>query len=301
MMEIARLIKEVSAVDVPVLITGESGTGKELVARSIHSRSARKDKPFLAINCAALPESLQESELFGHAKGAFTGAGESKKGLFEEADGGTLLLDEIGEMGPGTQVKLLRVLQDGEVRQVGSTHSTHVNIRILSSTNQPFSALTDQNRFRRDLLFRINVVRIHLPPLRERADDLPLLVDHFVSKFSERYQKPVRGVDADAMRLLRHHDWPGNIRELENCLKRSVILCAEPTIRARDLEALDTASGSGQAGGRLDEQEKGLILEALHRHGWNQKRTAVELGIGVTTLWRKIKKYGLTRSESPPA
>ncbi len=293
MKDILTLAEDVARADVPVLICGESGTGKELVARYIHCKSARVDKPFVAINCGALPESLQESEFFGHVKGAFTGAIEKKKGLFEEADGGTILLDEIGEMSLPSQVKLLRVLQDGEMRPVGSNKPQHVNVRILASTNQSLPALVKRDRFRKDLLFRIDVIRLVLPPLRERLEDIPALVDFFIRKHAERFQRPGTSISASALCILQEHTWPGNIRELENCIRRAVLLCKRDTIDASDLGVvLGTYSERGEAK-LLAEQERELILRTLERTNWNRKRAALELGIGTTTLWRKIKRFGL--------
>lgn len=293
MKDILTLAEDVARADVPVLICGESGTGKELVARYIHCKSARVDKPFVAINCGALPESLQESEFFGHVKGAFTGAIEKKKGLFEEADGGTILLDEIGEMSLPSQVKLLRVLQDGEMRPVGSNKPQHVNVRILASTNQSLPALVKRDRFRKDLLFRIDVIRLVLPPLRERLEDIPALVDFFIRKHAERFQRPGTSISASALCILQEHTWPGNIRELENCIRRAVLLCKRDTIDASDLGVvLGMYSERGEAK-LLAEQERELILRTLERTNWNRKRAALELGIGTTTLWRKIKRFGL--------
>jgi transcriptional regulator with PAS, ATPase and Fis domain len=279
---------------VPVLISGESGTGKELIARFIHSMSGRAKKLFLAINCGALPESLQESELFGYMKGAFTGAAENKKGIFEEADGGTILLDEIGEMSPSSQVKLLRVLQDGEVRPVGSNRTHHIDIRILAATNQSLAALVKLNKFREDLLYRITVVHVHLPPLRERLEDLPVLIDFFIKKYALRFQKPVMTISADALHMLREYSWRGNIRELENCISRAVLLSKDNIIDTWDLEMLSLVNDQHGISKLLVEQERELILNTLIRTNWNQKRAAGELGIATATLWRKIKKFRLS-------
>lgn len=293
MMEMRRMIAAVAGVDVPVLINGETGTGKELVAKLIHRLSKRREKPFIAINCGSLPQHLQESELFGHARGAFTGAVEQRRGLFEEATGGTLLLDEIGEMEMQAQVKLLRVLQDGEVRQVGSNRTCHVDTRVLAATNRPLQVLVDNNIFRRDLFFRINVMCITLPPLRERVDDIALLAQHFITKYAARYEKHVAGIDDRAVDLLRRHPWPGNVRELENCLKRAIILCTDDSIHVENLEIMSAPGAQPSRGKGLADHERMVILEALTATRWNQKQAAARLGIGVTTLWRKIKKYGL--------
>jgi DNA-binding NtrC family response regulator len=293
MQGILTLAKEVARSDVSVLISGESGTGKELIARYIHNNSDRAEKIFLAINCGALPESLQESELFGYVKGAFTGAISNKKGLFEEANGGTIFLDEIGEMSLSSQVKLLRVLQDGEIRPVGSNRAHHVDIRILAATNQSLADLVRRNKFREDLLFRIAVLHVHIPPLRDRLEDLPVLIDFFIKKHAGRFQKRVMTISDEALQMLKNHPWPGNVRELENCISRAVLLCKDNIIEAQDLKVLfsvDTQHGISKP---LIEQERDLILAALKRTKWNQKRAAEELGISTTTLWRKIKKFNL--------
>lgn len=290
---ILTLAKNVARSDVPVLISGESGTGKELIARFIHSNSSRASKSFVAINCGALPESLQESELFGYMKGAFTGAASNKKGIFEEADGGTVLLDEIGEMSLSSQVKLLRILQDGEIRPVGSSRAHYIDIRILAASNQSLETLVKHNKFREDLLYRIAMVRVHLPPLRERVDDIPILIDFFINKYAHRFQKPVMTISKNALRILMEHPWRGNIRELENSIGRAVLLCKDKIIDTWDLEILFVMNEKRETTKPLIEQEKDLILDTLKRTNWNQKRTAAALGIGITTLWRKIKKYQL--------
>ncbi len=290
---ILTLAREVARSDVPVLISGDSGTGKELIARFIHSMSGRARKLFLAINCGALPESLQESELFGYMKGAFTGAGGNKKGIFEEADGGTILLDEIGEMSLSSQVKLLRVLQDGEVRPVGSNRTHHIDIRILAATNKSLPALVKLNRFREDLLYRITVVHVHIPPLRERLEDLPVLINFFLKKYAHRFEKPVMSISDDALNMLREYPWRGNVRELENSISRAVLLSKNNIINKWDLEMLSVLNDQLGTKKLLVEQERELILDTLNRTKWNQKRAAGELGIGTSTLWRKIKKFRL--------
>jgi len=292
-LELTKLAREVARSDVPILLTGESGTGKELIAKFVHWNSNRAQKPFVAINCGALPEALQESELFGHVKGAFTGAIQSKKGLFEAADGGTVLLDEIGEMTPPTQVKLLRVLQDGEIRPVGSNETVHIDVRIISSTNRELTELAKQGRFREDLLFRINAVILALPRLVERGDDVLVLSDHFVRKYNVKYDKEITQISGEARDKLRSYEWPGNIRELENCIRRAVILCKTDMIEPADLEQLSESKTRNNSKSLLIDQEKNLIQEALTRTKWNRKQAALELGIGATTLWRKIKKFGL--------
>lgn len=287
------LVDKVAQVDVPVLIVGESGTGKELVSRRIHQLSPRRDKPFVAINCGALPENLQESELFGHRKGSFTGAIEEKKGLLEEAEGGTVLLDEIAEMSQSTQVKLLRALQDGEIRPVGGNVATYMKCRILASTNKNLGKLVEGGKFRDDLFFRLNVMQIEIPSLRERSEDIPVLVDHFIKMYSAIYGKAVAGITSEALVLLQKNSWPGNVRELKNSIERAVFLCNSSSIDTQDLPQHSSVSLPESSQKLLKEQEMGLILETLRRTHWNQKRAAAELGIGETTLWRKIKKFGL--------
>jgi len=294
--ELLELVDRVAQVDVPVLIVGESGTGKELIARRIHQLSPRRDKHFVAINCGALPENLQESELFGHRKGSFTGAIEEKKGLLEEAGGGTVLLDEIAEMSQSTQVKLLRALQDGEIRPVGSNEVTYMKCRVIASTNKILSKLVEAGKFRDDLLFRLNVMQIEIPPLRERIDDVPLLVEHFVGLYNSVYSKAVSSVTPDGILRLQKNSWAGNVRELKNCIERAVFLCKTSFIDIQDLPLQPSSPPLEPSQKLLKEQEKILILEILRKHQWNQKRAAAALGIGETTLWRKIKKYGLAKA-----
>jgi DNA-binding NtrC family response regulator len=290
---VSRVIKEMSRVDIPVLILGESGTGKELVARSIHKLSQRSQKPYVAINCATLPDNLQESELFGHVKGAFTGAVDNKVGLFEEANGGTILLDEIGEMNLGTQAKLLRVLEDGEVRRVGGSGIIHVDTRVLSSTNENLSNLIKANKFREDLYFRLNVISILLPPLRERMSDLPELVMHFITKFGSKYHRNVKGITPQALERLKTYDWPGNIRELENTLKGAVILSKSDRIDIGDLGQIEKNHVDRGASRSIVDAERRLILQTLEETSWNNNLAAIKLGMSPTTLWRRMKKFGL--------
>ncbi len=292
MHEVTKLIREVSRVNVPVLILGESGTGKELVARSIHQQSLRWDKPFVAINCATLPDSLQDSELFGHVKGAFTGAVEHKAGLFEQANGGSILLDEIGEMTLSAQAKLLRILEDGEVRRVGGSAVSRVDTRVIASTKEDLSSLIKASRFRDDLYFRLNVIRITLPTLRDRISDLPLLVDYFVKRFADQYRRDIKGIRQETLKKLERYHWPGNVRELENTIKRAVILCKSDTIEDRDLGELSERSETDSASS-ISEMEKILILKALEETGWSNSLAAAKLGISTTTLWRRMKRFGL--------
>ena len=287
------LVERVAQVDVPVLILGESGTGKELIAQRIHQLSPRRDKPFVAINCGALPENLQESELFGHRKGSFTGATEEKKGLLEEAESGTVLLDEIAEMSQTTQVKLLRALQDGEIRHVGSNEVTYMKCRIIASTNKDLVKLVDAGKFRDDLLFRLNVMQIKIPPLRERVEDIPLLTEKFIGAFNSIYKKNVTGITPEALSRLQQDPWAGNVRELKNCIERAVFMCNSSMIDTQDLSPVPSIPPSELSQKLLKDLEKGHILETLRKTRWNQKQAAAELGIGETTLWRKIKKFGL--------
>jgi DNA-binding NtrC family response regulator len=287
------LVDKVAQADVPVLILGESGTGKELIARRIHQLSTRRHGPFVAINCGALPENLQESELFGHRKGAFTSAIREKKGLLEEADAGTVLLDEVAEMSLSTQVKLLRALEGGEIRPVGGNDVTHLTCRILASTNRDLRRMVEAERFRNDLLFRLNVMQIEIPPLRERPDDIQLLARYFLDVFNANYKRSVTGFTPEALRRLEQERWPGNVRELRNCVERAVFLCQSSLIGLGDLPLRSQVAPPVSSQCLLKEQERALILETLGKHNWNQKRAAAELGIGGTTLWRKIKKFDL--------
>ena len=293
-----QLVDRVAQADVPLLILGESGTGKELIARRIHQLSPRRSGPFVAINCGALPENLQESELFGHRKGAFTGATDEKKGLLGEADGGIVLLDEIAEMSLSTQVKLLRALENGEIRPVGGNEVSYMKCRILASTNKDLRQLVEAKKFRNDLLFRLNVMQLEIPPLRERPDDIPVLARYFLDLFNTNYGKSVTGFTAEAIHRLEEVGWPGNVRELRNCLERAVFLCRSSIIGLEDLPMHGHVSVHDNSRRLLKDQEKTLILETLQKHQWNQRRTAAELGIGETTLWRKIKKFDLRDDRS---
>jgi len=308
MQELFALIRSLAETDVSVLIQGETGTGKELIARAIHYNSPRRSQRFLAVNCGALAETLLQSELFGHEKGAFTGADARRKGIFEVADAGTLFLDEIGEISPSTQVKLLRVLQDGEFQRVGGTETIHVNVRILSATNQDVDELLTAGKFRQDLYYRLNVFPVRVLPLRERADDIPLLVSHFIEAANRKMRKAVHGVSPEAMSLLIAHQWPGNVRELENVVQRMMVVAkgnvvgvedvpheirggdAVPSKHPKDLHDLARASTALV--------EKQTILNALAETGRNVTRAAKVLGISRATLQNKMKAYGL-RSPKP--
>jgi len=305
MQRIYNLIARIAPTDSSVLIAGESGTGKELVARSIHLQSRRADQPFLAINCGALPENLLESELFGHVRGSFTGAFTDKKGLFEQADHGTLFLDEVGELAPQSQVKLLRVLQENEIRRVGGNTNLKVDVRILAATNRDLRLAMQNGQFREDLYYRLNVFQIDLPPLRERGEDVLLLAHYFLDIYARRLGKSIRGFDSDASYQLTHYPWPGNVRELENVVQRATALAERDVIRAADLprhlrEArmplLDAPTGGLPVlpeGLRLDELERLYMEQTLGRNAGNVSRSARQLGISRSTMWRKMKQYGL--------
>jgi len=304
MQEIFNLIRKVCDFKTTVLITGESGTGKELVARALHFEGVRRNRPFVAVNCAAIPENLLESELFGHVKGAFTDAHADKAGLFEQADGGTLFLDEIGEMPLSLQVKLLRVLQDEEIKRLGGSVGKKVDVRVVSATSRSLEEDVAAGRFREDLFFRLHVFAISLPPLRERLDDLPLLLEYFLEKFSVRFGKGVAGVDPAAMELINAYSWPGNVRELENAIERGVILCDGAEIAPCHLpERLsmrhEEIRGSAPAGDSLSIKQSGELLEktlirrALERTGGNRTHAARLLEISLRALIYKIKEYGL--------
>jgi DNA-binding NtrC family response regulator len=298
--ELFALMKRVAPFDVTVLVTGESGTGKELVARALHRHGARKDGPFIAVNCAALPESLLETELFGHEKGAFTGATAAHPGRFELARGGTLFLDEIGDMSPVMQAKLLRVIQEGEFQRVGGSVSIKTDLRLVTATNRDLPAEVAARRFREDLYYRLNVVALHLPALRERREDIPLLVTRFLEEFGARYGRRLGSVEGEAMEALKRHSWPGNVRELKHCVEQAVILGDGLALRLADLpEALRGLPPVGGpepeslVDGGLDAAEAKCILEALRQCDWNRSRAAALLGLHRNTLREKIRRYGL--------
>jgi len=294
MQQVFELIARIAQTDITVLIEGESGTGKELVARAIHQSSNRAPRAFIAVNCGALPENLLESELFGHVRGAFTGAVSHKLGLFEEVSGGTIFLDEIGEMSPALQVKLLRFLQDGEIKRVGSNAVLKVDVRVLAATNRHLQTLVHEGKFRSDLYYRLNVIGIQLPALRERPEDIELLAQHFLRKFAGRMRKPVAALSPAALRQLRQYGWPGNVRELENVLERAVALTGSATIDIIDLPAPlrePARSTNGAARLPLKEIERQYILDTVTACNDNYDEAARVLGIGRTTLWRKLKNY----------
>ncbi|HET6247595.1 MAG TPA: sigma-54 dependent transcriptional regulator [Tepidisphaeraceae bacterium] len=296
--EVRKKIEQVAKSSATVLIHGESGTGKEVVARAIHMASARRERPFLAVNCAALSENLLESELFGHEKGAFTGADKMRRGRFELADGGTLLLDEISEIAPSLQAKLLRVLQESTFERVGSGVSQQVDVRVVATTNRDLELAVADGKFREDLFYRLNVVPIELPPLRQRGEDVPELCRHFLHQIAKRENMPFRHIESEAVRLLQRYPWPGNVRELQNIIERAGVLEAEPgVIRAVTIEpwlrTKQSLSGSVEdlAGKPLADIEKQVILSTLQQFKGHRIKTASALGIGVRTLGMKIKRW----------
>lgn len=293
MQRLIELIKIVGKSNATVLITGESGTGKELVARAIQSQSSRHNKPFITISCAALPESLLESELFGHEKGSFTGAYTQKKGKFEFANGGTIFLDEIGEMSANIQVHLLRVLEEKEFTRVGGNEPIRVDVRVISATNKDLRKAIEKQEFREDLYYRLNVVNIELPPLRERKEDVPLLAEHFLNKFAADNRKEVTGFSPDALEFLLGYDWPGNVRELENAIERAVILAKDSIITVADLPQENLSLVRlASTGKNLKEVEKNHVLNVLRKAGGNYSEAARILGISRMTLYNKAKEYG---------
>jgi two-component system response regulator HydG len=298
MQVIYKLIEDVAPTDATVLIQGESGTGKELVARAIHNQSLRKQRPFVVINCAAYPSTLLESELFGHEKGAFTGAIRQKTGRFEQADGGTVFLDEIGEISPSAQIKLLRILQSHKFERVGGEKTIQVNVRVLAATKKDLLHEVKSGEFREDLFYRLNVIPIHLPPLRERRNDIPLLARHFSGYFADEQQKSTLRFSPEAMRQLLDYDWPGNVRELENSIEHAIVISKGKYIEVSDLpiavkhSETNTKTGSDRT---IMENERKLLKEVLEECGWNKKEAAKRLGISRSTLYDKLKKYQITR------
>jgi DNA-binding NtrC family response regulator len=296
MRDVLELAARVAPLDTTVLVHGESGTGKEFIVRLIHDQSPRAAGPFVSINCAALTETLLESELFGHVRGAFTGAVRDKAGLFEVAGSGTIFLDEIGEIAPTVQAKLLRALQEREIRRVGAERSIRVNARVVAATNRDLRAAVDAGTFREDLFFRLGAFIITVPPLRDRREDIPPLVHNFLVRAASRMKKDVSSVSADAMTALMNYRWPGNVRELEHAIERAVILANNPNIRVRDLPPEITQKSRARAGDDtldLQEQERVMITRALERFRGNRRQAADALKISPVTLWRKMKRYGI--------
>lgn len=302
MQELAETLALVAPSDATVLITGESGTGKELVAGAVHHNSLRSDAPFIKINCAALHENLLESELFGHEKGAFTGAAEQRKGRFELADKGSLFLDEIGDMSLTTQAKILRVLQEGEFERLGGAETIKVDVRLIAATHKDLQQMINSGLFRQDLFFRLSVVPLHLPPLRERSMDIPTLAQHFLTQYREKNRRDIRSFQAEALEALLVYSWPGNIRELENAIERAVILCLDEQILLQHLplqvrqayDAEDEHLFAIRPGVTLKDMEKELILSTLKQTENNRTKAAEILGVSRQTLQNKLKEYGLT-------
>jgi len=310
MREIFALIEQIASSNVPVLITGESGTGKELVARTLHDLSPRKSRPFVAVNCAAIPETLIESEIFGHEKGAFTGAIERRAGCFELATGGTLLLDEVGEMPHATQAKLLRVLEERKLRRLGARTEQEVDVRVLAATNRDPRYAVAQGHLRADLYYRLNVFNIHMPPLRDHLDDLPAMVEAMVNEMNQKHGRRVSGISASMLERLNSHNWPGNARELRNTIERAVILCPDdspleadhlPRGFGREAGAAesspDDTSITVRVGATVDEAERLLILRTLQATGQNKTRAAEILGVSLKTLHNKLKEYSRDQQE----
>ena len=293
MQHIYELIDNLSLVDTTVLVTGESGTGKELVADSLHYRGTRKDKPLIRVNCAALPENLLESELFGHIKGSFTGAVTDKVGRFQRADGGTIFLDEIGDISPALQVRLLRVLQEKEIEKVGGTMPIKVDIRVVAATHQDLFEKVQKGEFREDLYYRLKVMTVPIPPLRERREDIPLLVDFFVSRFNERFNKQILGVSEEVLETFMQHGWPGNVRELEHAIEHAFILCRDNLIERNHLpeEVLaGVENGHEENGNALDREQ---LEQALEKAAGNKTMAAQILGISRRTIYRKLEEFGI--------
>jgi DNA-binding NtrC family response regulator len=302
--EIFRIVNKIAPTNSTVLIYGESGTGKELVARAIHDRSTRKEKPFFAINCAAIPESLMESELFGHEKGSFTGAGSREIGLFEAADKGTIFLDEIGEMSVAMQAKLLRALQEKEIRRVGGKCNIPIDVRLISATNRDLEAEIRKGTFRDDLYYRLNVIRLNLPPLRERGSDIAILADYFVKKYSEASDIHMKGISKPALKILMNYSWPGNVRQLESVIERGVLMAEGDYIEPEDLaaEVHEDPAQKGvipfdlpPEGISIEELEREIIIKAMDRSGWVIAKAAPLLGISYKTLQYRLEKFGIER------
>jgi len=311
MEEVMGLVARVAPSQATVLIQGESGTGKELIANAIHYASPRSEKPWVKVSCAAIPETLLESELFGHEKGAFTGANQRRIGRFEEADGGSIFLDEIGDLSPSTQVKLLRILQDKEFQRLGSNLNVKTDVRVITATHRNLEEAIKKGHFREDLYYRLNVIVITLPPLRERREDIPLLIDYFLKKYSDENQKSITDISKEARALLLRYPYPGNVRELENLIERAVVLCREENITTQDLpfhlkeekseKLWESSKKEKTLPESLEEIERDSILKALHQHQGVQTKAAESLGISERVLRYKMKKYRIrSNPPSPP-
>jgi len=307
MTQLKETAKRIAPTDITILITGASGTGKELLARAIHHHSNRRTGRFIAIDSSAIPETLLESELFGHTRGSFTSAHQNRKGLLEEADGGTVFLDEVSNMPSSIQVKLLRFLQDSEIRPIGSSVSKRVDVRIIAATNRDLVSMVTSEEFREDLYYRLNVIPLNIPPLVERAEDIEILTGYFIRKICNEMKRGTMTIDRSIVEKLLSHTWPGNVRELENTLKRGIALCSGNELTAGDIIFV-SSNGRHEPnttgppvkslhlkGSLMDSNQRSLILRALSDNNWNYTKTASELGIGRTTLWRKIKRYDLKR------
>jgi transcriptional regulator with PAS, ATPase and Fis domain len=292
-----QLARSAARSNTTVLVYGDSGTGKELLARAIHAESPRKTGPFVSVSCAALTESLLESELFGYEKGAFTGAGSGARGKFELAAGGTLFLDEIGDISPKLQMDLLRVLDAREFRRVGGEQLVKTNVRVIAATNKDLKKQVEEGRFREDLYYRLNVIMITLPTLRERKEDIPLLVDSFLLHFQHEMGKSLQGISTDALEMLMNHEWPGNVRELRNVVERAAVLAKGPIITPGELD-LPHQEPVGEAGDSLKDVEKRHIAATLRQQNWNISRAARALGIDRVTLYNKIKRYEIRENET---
>jgi DNA-binding NtrC family response regulator len=296
-LRVLKMVQTLLETDLPILITGETGTGKELIARVLHFSGKRKNGPFLAVNCSALTKTLIESELFGHEKGSFTGAIQQKKGLFEQAKQGTLFLDEVGEMPPSMQVKLLRVLQEGEFRRVGGTETLRTDARVILATNRNLQEMIRQEKFREDLYYRIRGAQIHVPSLRERTQDIQLLASHFIKTAAAAARKKISGFSPEALELMKKYGWPGNVRQLKNEVERVVAFAQSEWIKPEDLDAeiRDFEKTAAPTKGTLKERERRIILEALKEHQWNILQTARSLGLTRNGLYGKMKLHGITQ------
>ena len=295
--EVFKIIDKVAGTDANILILGENGTGKELIARAIHQKSLRKDNVFIGVDMGAITESLFESELFGHKKGSFTDAKEDRPGRFEIANNGTLFLDEIGNLSMPLQSKLLTALQKREVTRIGSNQSMSIDIRLISATNMPIYEMVGDNTFRQDLLYRVNTVELHLPPLRDRLDDIPLLADHFVKMYNQKYRKHIDGISAATIKKLQKYSWPGNIRELQHAIERAIIMSDSTTLQPDDFFFLSQKPENNLSSEsdtfNLDDVEKNVIQRAINKHNGNISQAAKELGLTRASLYRRLEKYGL--------